>query len=403
MTSCLRVLVAVLLLVPGLTATASFAADLSEAEYLASFHARHPARAVLNEPLGRARAEVLASGAMSNPVAVFERESPGNLDQDTWGLAWTPPLDGRRSARKAAAKAAFEAATGEHALAGAGLRALLREAYADWALATERVAILDAQAERLRELVTSASHQAKLGHASRLAAQRIELAVLEVDAEAARADAGRIDARAVATSWLGTVEEGTTPVRPLLPPEDEIPDALETPAVGVRSLQLTAAQAARKSSGRFIEFPELAFGWQTVEVDGASVSGPVIGVAWPIPIFDRQKGEREAADAAVVASQARLNLETARQSARLAAAALGYQRMRDAALAAQQTLAIGDEVMRSAAARFEMGESDVTELLETVRGVLSARLAALDLYAAALAEHRNLELLMGRTWSTEEE
>jgi outer membrane protein TolC len=60
-------------------------------------------------------------------------------------------------------------------------------------------------------------------------------------------------------------------------------------------------------------------------------------------------------------------------------------------------------MIQSAVARFEAGESDVTELLETVRGVLSARFSALELYAAALAAHRELDLLTGRAWPMEDE
>jgi cobalt-zinc-cadmium efflux system outer membrane protein len=145
------------------------------------------------------------------------------------------------------------------------------------------------------------------------------------------------------------------------------------------------------------------FGWQTVDEVGVEVSGPVMGVAWPIPIFDRQQGDRDAANATVAAARASLDLETARVSAELAAASAGYDRLRDAALSAVDSVAIGDNVLASATARFEAGESDVTELLETVRGVISARLAALDLYAAALAAHRELDMLMGRSWSPEEE
>ena len=45
---------------------------------------------------------------------------------------------------------------------------------------------------------------------------------------------------------------------------------------------------------------------------------------------------------------------------------------------------------------FEAGESDVTDLLETLRGVLGGQLAALHSYGAALRAHRELELAAGR-------
>lgn len=387
----------------ALSAPVALARDLSEADYLAAFHSRHPARAVLDEPVGRAVGDLRASGALSNPIAAWERESPGDEDQDTWSVIWTPPFDGRRSARKGAAQAELEAVRGERSLADAELRTVLREAFADWALSDERTAILSSHTARLRQLVARTSEQARLGQSSRLAAQRIELAVLEIEADAARADADRLGARAAAASWLGAEEDDVSPIRPPLPVESAPADATDTPAIGVRRLQLTAAEAERKSSGRFIEFPSLMLGWQTVEGAGVNASGPVFGVAWSVPLFDREQGDREASTAAVLASQARLDLETARVSATLAATMERYARLRDAALATMEAALIGDAVLEGAAARFEMGESDVTELLETVRGVLSARLAALDLYGDALAAHRAVEILIGRSWATEAE
>jgi cobalt-zinc-cadmium efflux system outer membrane protein len=381
----------------------SFARDFSEQEYLASFHATHPARAILDKPLRKARADVRAAGLLENPIGSFEREAPENLEQNTWSLSWLPPFDGRRSARKAAAEAALESAKGERALAGAELRTTLREAYARWALASERTTIVEDPTHRLRQLVTRVSQRASSGEASVLSARRIALAVLEIEAAAVRADVERIDAEAVALGWLGDSDGDFTPIRPELPAEPTIPNAPDTPVVALRRSQVTAADAAARSSGRFVQFPELMFGWQTVDEVGVEVSGPVMGVAWPIPIFDRQQGDRDAANATVAAARASLDLETARVSAELAAASAGYDRLRDAALSAVDSVAIGDNVLASATARFEAGESDVTELLETVRGVISARLAALDLYAAALAAHRELDMLMGRSWSPEEE
>ncbi len=46
-------------------------------------------------------------------------------------------------------------------------------------------------------------------------------------------------------------------------------------------------------------------------------------------------------------------------------------------------------------AAFRLGESELTDLLETHRSVLEAELIVLELHAAALAAHRDLERLVG--------
>jgi cobalt-zinc-cadmium efflux system outer membrane protein len=401
----IRLFSVALILLGGLVpaATVCVAKDISEADYLASFDASHPTRAVLDEDVGRARARVRDAGAWMNPVVGFEREAPGNITEDTWSFAWALPFDGRRSARKAAAEASLQAAIGERALAGVELRAALREAFAAWALATERRDILAASIERMRGLAARAQRQAAVGEASQLSAQRIALAVLEIESEVALADAERIGAHARATAWmLGDATE-LTPARPPLPTPETTPAPQETPGVGVRRAQLAAAEADRRASGRFIEFPELMVGWKDVDTGGLSESGPVFGVQWPLPLFTRQQGERDAADASRLAAQARLDIERRRMETRLPAATERYHTLRGAATRALASVAMGDEMIQSAVARFEAGESDVTELLETVRGVLSARFSALELYAAALAAHRELDLLTGRAWPMEDE
>jgi len=57
-------------------------------------------------------------------------------------------------------------------------------------------------------------------------------------------------------------------------------------------------------------------------------------------------------------------------------------------------------VIEGAEASYLLGESDVTDLLESLRSVLATRLSSLDLYSAALEAHRNLESAVGRPLST---
>ena len=71
-------------------------------------------------------------------------------------------------------------------------------------------------------------------------------------------------------------------------------------------------------------------------------------------------------------------------------------RARESALLASEAEPVVERVLASAAAMFEAGESDVTDLLETLRGVLGGQIAALDSYGAALRAHRELEVAAGR-------
>ena len=88
-------------------------------------------------------------------------------------------------------------------------------------------------------------------------------------------------------------------------------------------------------------------------------------------------------------------LEPRAKAERIAARA-SYLRLREAAIQARETAREGEQVVESAAASYRLGESRLTDLLETLRSVLAARLAAIDLYASALDAHRALELAEGR-------
>jgi cobalt-zinc-cadmium efflux system outer membrane protein len=147
---------------------------------------------------------------------------------------------------------------------------------------------------------------------------------------------------------------------------------------------------------RFFEFPELGFGWQEIRERSATIEGPIVSLSWPLPVFERQQPERIEAAARLVAAEARMELASVRARAELSVARAAYLRLREAALRALETVGESDRVVESATATFRVGESRLTDLLETLRSVLSARMAALDLYTAALEAHRTLELSAGR-------
>ena len=77
-----------------------------------------------------------------------------------------------------------------------------------------------------------------------------------------------------------------------------------------------------------------------------------------------------------------------------------YGELAAAATAASSATADLDLLIEAAETSYRLGESDVTDLLESLRSVLATRLSFLELYAAALEAHRNLESAVGRPLST---
>jgi outer membrane protein TolC len=373
-----------------------------ESEFLSVLQRDHPALASLNERVGIARAERTRAALLANPTASYEREAPGSTEQITWQLAWTPPLDGRRGAATRAADAGLHAATSQLEFDCLTLRSEMRQAFAEWSISSERSQVLDLHLALVRRLATQMESRASRGEESQLAARRLALAALEVEAEAALSEASAVRARAVAFSLHRGLSVGSQPERPPLP---EVLDSLRATTrsdLEARRYEVEQAEWQLRHGGRFLQFPELAFGWQQVRDDTFSDEGPRVAVSWPLPLFDRQQPQRIEASARLAATSGRLQLATARAEAELSASRASYERLRQSALLGVQTVTDSERTVESATATFRLGESRLTDLLETLRSILSARLAALDLYAAALEAHRNLELAAGRPLSTEE-
>ncbi|HET9252019.1 MAG TPA: TolC family protein, partial [Candidatus Eisenbacteria bacterium] len=353
---------------------------VSEAEFLSVLHEDGPAFASLTERLGAARAARSRAGLLSNPTISFEHEAPGKAEQTTWRLAWTPPLDAGRGAGKRSAEAGVQSAERQLEADRLRLRSQLRQAFADWALGQERRDTAVSHLESIRRLADQMRVRARSGEESGLASRRVSLAALEVEAEAARAEAEAARFRALALSWNPSLLPASLPARPPLP---ALADTVATTRPDILALEREVEQSEWEvqHQGRFLSAPELSFGWERIRGQGEKAEGPVFGASWDVPLFDRKQPGRIEAAARLIAARGRLEIVRARAERERAAARAAYARLRASALGAIETAGEGDQVIDSAAARFRLGESRLTDLLETLRSVLAARLAAIELYA----------------------
>ncbi len=374
------------------------ATPLSESAFLDVASRDVRLRAILDEPLEIARAERARATALRGPEAAFDREAlNGQPRQDTWSLSWAVPLDGRYWLQDRTARAALSAAESSHEGSRLAQRADLREAFATWALALDGAMVTGQLAEMIDRLERRAAAQAASGEASALSARRLFLARVEVRAEAARWMAQLAHARGRARAWLPELAADATPTRPTLPPVPADTSLWSSsPHLAAIGHAQRQAEASARLAGRFWALPELSVGRQIVRNERTDLGGPVFGIRWQLPLFDRGQGDRIEARARLGAVRARRELARSRIREEFAAALTAYSALRESAELSSGAGPAGTRVITSAAAMFEAGESDVTDLLETLRGVLSGQLAALESYAAALRAHRELELAAGR-------
>lgn len=367
---------------------------LTEEGYLAAVARDSSAAVLLEGGVNLAEAELRRARVLSNPILSAERESPGGgRSQFGWSVSWTAPFDGRRGLRVDAAEAGLASARELRERDRAQLRAELRERYAAWAVAAERESVAAQHAGGLSRLVALARDRARLGEDSGLTARRVALAALEAEGLAATARAELAESRAAALGWSGDPGGDIAPCLPLLPVPAPVPGTEHHPALAALRHELRESEARRRLGSRFLEFPRVTAGRLEVREPGFDSGGMAFGGEWSLPLFDRSQGDRIEAGSRVRVARARLERERRRIEADAQGTANAYAILRAAALAAADSLREADRVLEAASARFQAAESGVSDLLETVRSVMSARLSAIDLYDRALAAHRRLELL----------
>lgn len=373
------------------------AQGVTEEQFLSGFNQESAAVRALTEGVARAQAARRRAGVLANPRADFWREAPAENPRVTnWTLSWTPPLDGRHGLGKEAAEAGLAAARERLAADQASLRRELRAAFAAWSLACERRQSLAQQWERVRGLAEAERQRARVGEGSGLAARRLTLAEAEVRATFGTGEAQCARAEAVARAWRPDLAPDVAPARALPPEPPDTTDPSTTPEL--RALDFEAQQAVleKRRARRFLSFPTLQVGWQRIADRGTARSGPILAAGWNIPLFDRDQAARVEAERREEVAAARAVLARARIAAEVEGGAAAYRALFAAWNDAGRASDEGDRVIEAATAAFRAGEASLTDLLDSLRAAVGARLSELDLRGQALEAHRELEAALGR-------
>ncbi len=336
--------------------TPSHAQQLTEERFLEDALAGHPGVAAAEATAAAATGRRRQAGTLDNPELAWEREDPAHAArQDTWRLSWRLPLDGRAH-RVAAADAAAAAAEAAVAATSMEVRLELRELFATWFVAGERARIVEHHLDTTRRLAGWLRARADAGEAAGVEAHRLELELEVLSRRLAEAEAEAGARRAEAATWSDLVATSAGPARPRLVPPPDAADPSRRPELAALAHRLAEAEARRRLAGRVIAPPEVSVGWLELRDVGRTFDGPVLGVAWPVPLLDRNQGDREASSAE--ADRARAGLVAARRrAAARAEAALASYRELYRAVVPDAPRAPGDDVVDAVLAAFEAGEA----------------------------------------------
>lgn len=377
---------------------------LTLAEALAAAGPSSPATEAAGFGITAARAQRTVAGLRPNPsidamvenVAGTGAYSGLRSSETTVGLALPLELGGKRSARVAVANAQLDRASLDAVIALADLRQRVTQAYNAAAASQRRAVFAREQVGIAAEVLRGASARVRAGRASPLEEQRADVARLNAEGTAERAqrsfevaagNLARLVGRSAAVldlAWFDRVD-GVGPVRPV--------QVADTIAAAAAQADLTTASAQVRLA-RSQRIPDVTVSAAARRLEASNDVAGVFSVSVPLPLFNNGRAavdfaaaQRQQADA-----NRRLVLLDAEQmiasaQAEAANAATTARNAKGPVLAAAQ------EAARIVRIGYREGKFGQLDLLEAERTLSETRTSAVDALAAYHDAQARLERL----------
>ena len=368
-----------------------------------------PRVTALDADVARAQGVAQQARARPNPsLSVYAENFIGDRSrngtdqqQTTFQIDQPLELGGKRSARIAAGEAGIAVAQARGLDGRLAYATELARAYAGAEIAGRRIGVVQAQVDeasadlRVARALVDAGKEARL----RQLQAETELGTLEAEMETVRAQQtvalARLSALAgVATSFTGISDSllDRLSAKPVIGPIDP----MLTTAVRVAEAERDAASRAITVQQR-LAIPNVTAQLGVRQLRVASGPAVVAGIAIPLPFFDRNRGNIDAARADLQgaearAATARLDAETGLRAGLVLVTASDQR-----TAAAERALATANEGYRLARIAYEAGKSPLIELIAARRSLGLARGTVLDAQAGRLDARADLARLQGVT------
>lgn len=298
-------------------------------------------------------------------------------------------LGGRPKARSDAAATNVDAAK---ASAADGLRGVVREALLRWARALRAqrgVALAKTRKEVASNLVVIAKRRAATGDIAKGDTSVFEIELGREDARLSAANGLVAGRRMLLVAYIGAPEDaevGGDLVAISAPP------SLDTLLASIdKRADVQAAAAAVTAAGAQVGLAK-SDAWPTLGIVGnyeyhESTNFVTVGVSLPLPLFNTNKTAISTANAKVTAAQADLAAVRALAIGELKAAYASWTAARDSHDALAKVATLADVAVARAVKAYDVGSSNVTDVLLLRKTLQDASTEALDA-ELALAEAR---------------
>lgn len=339
-----------------------------------------------------------------NPeVAVAMEDTRRETRATTAQLNLPIELGGKRAARISAAERGRDVAQAQWRSTRADLRATVIAAFFGVAVAQERVRLATASVDVARKGADAAARRVAAGKVSPLEETRAAVEQANAELELADATAELHSSRQALAALWGNASPQFTEVRgdldalPSRPAPEQLLAALEESPLLLASRLEVGRRQALVDVERSRRYPDITVTVGTKRDNEANRTMPVLGVAIPLPLFDRNQGNlyesiRRADKAAdeFLANRIRLANELQQASNQLAVS-------RSSAQALKATVLPAAERAYDAATRgFEAGKFDFLNVLDAQRTLFQARIRYLGVLARAYQAATTIDRIIGR-------
>ena len=363
--------------------------------------------AVIAADLEAARGAQVSARTWRNPVIALEREGTDGFRGEGYEtfvrLERTFDVSGRRRLERQAADARVSAAEFGQTDAEAILRAEALSRFYDVLAADLRIAVAERHQYEAVALHDATAARQREGDASRYDLERVrqETALAPVMLAETRAEA--FAARRALGALIGAEMRevrATTVAGVLAPPETEPAETLllraqRTPRLQALAAEADASQLRSRAADRIAPDVTLGGGVRSVGGGMADETGLIVSFSVPLPLFDRNQGERLSRAAEASRATARYRLARDRIAADVAALAYRTETLREVALDYDQgARTASEEFLRISGAAYAGGEITVLEAIDALRAVRDTELRAIQLQRNARAAHTALYTLV---------
>ncbi len=353
---------------------------------LAEAEARSPLIQAARARVASAEARVRQAGFRINPELSVEIENFAGTGEYSGarGLETTVAINqrldlgGRRRSRVSVARAELAAEELRLAIARADLAQQVREQFARAITARDKLRIAEENASRSSDLSRIAGQLVDAGREPPLRAIRARSAAAQARAELEGARADEAASRRSLAALFGVTEPPLNVAGSLVDLAPRAIDPERSLDVRLAELELAVAEAevGQQVAQRSLD-PAVGVGVR--QFRGSGDVALVGGVSLPIPVFDRNRGNIEAARANVTAFEARRASALATVTVR-AQNAIAAVEAAEARVGALEGAAVPEafEAVRLAQESYREGRATLLELLDAQNAYRSAELALID-------------------------